>query len=92
MKFFITGGSGFIGREFLQHLAARGHSARALARSEKAQQQTGRETRPRQPEHRPGLERHLAGPFGSAVCSSSAQPTVKRPPVSLAGAAPRRDG
>lgn len=37
MRLFVTGGSGFIGRELLAHARARGHTTCALARSEQAQ-------------------------------------------------------
>ena len=36
MKVFITGGSGFVGREIIQQLLAAGHSVRALVRREGA--------------------------------------------------------
>ena len=36
MTVFVTGGSGFVGRHLIKHLIARGHSVRALARSEAA--------------------------------------------------------
>jgi nucleoside-diphosphate-sugar epimerase len=36
MQLFVTGGSGFIGRAFLQHAKSRGHTTRALGRSEAA--------------------------------------------------------
>lgn len=35
---FITGGSGFVGRNLIRECRARGHTVRALARSERAQQ------------------------------------------------------
>jgi nucleoside-diphosphate-sugar epimerase len=34
MKVFITGGSGFVGQEIIQHLCSAGHSVRALVRAE----------------------------------------------------------
>jgi nucleoside-diphosphate-sugar epimerase len=36
MKTFVTGGSGFLGREMIRALIAAGHSVRAIARSEKS--------------------------------------------------------
>lgn len=36
MRCFVTGGSGFLGRELIRALAAAGHAVRAMARSEKA--------------------------------------------------------
>src|SRR5689334_16050243 len=37
MRTFVTGGSGFLGRELIRSLVAKGHSVRALARSEKSE-------------------------------------------------------
>src|SRR5689334_12316409 len=36
MRSFVTGGSGFLGRELIRALVAKGHEVRALARSEKS--------------------------------------------------------
>lgn len=36
MRCFVTGGSGFVGRELISTLVARGHTVRALARSDKS--------------------------------------------------------
>jgi nucleoside-diphosphate-sugar epimerase len=38
MLIFVTGGSGFVGRNLIRSLIARGHSVRALARSEVSRQ------------------------------------------------------